>query len=352
MHAHRYRHSGSPFTRGDSLQNIAVFPRASQVPFTAAGRRPMLPACNSEAKAFDTMELRHLRYFVAVAEKLHFSRAAEDLNISTPTLSHQIQALERMLGAQLLSRRKKSAVTLTQTGKRFLEEARATLRQAENAELVGKRAARGDIGSIAIGYILSASSIGLLPEMIRTFQKDNPNVAVHIVRMETFPQMKALIDGVLDVAFIRAPQRYPAELSGFVVDRHPYYVALPEGHHLAQRKQLSLAMLADESFVAGSLEMEVGFWGNLGAVSKPGQSLRIVQRTPDIFSLLTFVAAGAGLGIISAPMQSVVIPGIVYRKISGALQEAEIAVAYRKRESAPVVKSFIQRLRTRAGAHS
>jgi len=293
------------------------------------------------------MELRHLRYFVAVAEKLHFSRAAEQLNISTPTLSHQIHALETMLGAQLLSRRKKSAVSLTQTGKRFLEEARATLRQAENAELVGKRAARGDIGSIAIGYILSASCIGLLPELIAKFQKENPNVLLQISRMETFPQMKALIDGVLDVAFIRAPQRYPAELAGFVVDRHPYYVAIPDGHHLARRKQISLPMLADEAFVSGALEMEVGFWGNLGAVSKPGQSLRVVQRTPDIFSLLTLVAAGVGLGIISAPMQSVAIPGIVYRKISGALQEAEIAVAYRKRESAPVVKSFIHRLRER-----
>ena len=197
------------------------------------------------------MELRHLRYFVAVAEKLHFSRAAEQLDISTPTLSHQIQALETMLGAQLLSRRKKSAVSLTQTGKRFLEEARATLRQAENAELVGKRAARGDIGSIAIGYILSASCIGLLPELIAKFQKENPNVLLQISRMETFPQMKALIDGVLDVAFIRAPQRYPAELAGFVVDRHPYYVAIPDGHHLARRKQISLPMLADEAFVSG-----------------------------------------------------------------------------------------------------
>jgi DNA-binding transcriptional LysR family regulator len=302
--------------------------------------------------AFDIMELRHLRYFVAVAEKLHFSRAAEQLNISTPTLSHQIQALETMLGAQLLSRRKKSAVSLTHTGKRFLEEARATLRQAENAELVGKRAARGDIGSIAIGYILSASSIGLLPELIANFQKQNPNVLLQINRMETFPQMKALIDGVIDVAFIRAPQRYPAELTGFVVDRHPYYVAIPKGHHLANRKQITLATLADEPFVGGSLEMEVGFWGNLGAVSKPGQSLRIVQRTPDIFSLLTLVAAGVGLGIISAPMQGVVIPGIVYRKIIGALQEAEIAVAYRKRENAPVVKLFIDGLRARARSYS
>jgi len=173
------------------------------------------------------MELRHLRYFVAVAEKLHFSRAAEHLNISTPTLSHQIQALETMLGAQLLSRKTKSAVSLTQTGKRFLEEARATLRQAENAELVGKRAARGDIGSIAIGYILSASCIGLLPELIEAFQKETPGVSLQLSRMETFPQMKAIIEGVLDIAFIRAPQRYPAELTGFVVDRHPYCVAIP-----------------------------------------------------------------------------------------------------------------------------
>jgi len=216
------------------------------------------------------MELRHLRYFVAVAEKLHFSRAADELNISTPTLSNQIQALERMLGAQLLSRRKKSAVSLTQTGKRFLEEARATLKQAENAELIGKRAARGDIGSIEIGYILSASCIGMVPEMIGDFQRDNPNVSVQIVRMETFPQLKALIDGVLDIAFIRAPERYPPELTGFVVDRHPYYAAIPKGHPLAKRKQISLATLSHESFIAGSLEMDVGFWGNLGAVSKPG----------------------------------------------------------------------------------
>jgi len=296
------------------------------------------------------MELRHLRYFVAVAEKLHFSRAAEQLNISTPTLSHQIQALERMLGAQLLSRKKKSAVSLTQTGRRFLEEARATLKQAESAELVGKRAARGDIGSIAIGYILSASSIGLLPELIAAFQKENPSASLHISRMETFPQMKALIEGVIDIAFIRAPQRYPAELTGFVVHRHPYYVAMPESHPFVKRKHLSLATLAQEPFVAGSLEMEVGFWGNLGAVSKPGQSPPIVARASDMFSLLTYVAAGFGLGIISAPMQNVSIPGVVYRKISGALQEAEIAVAFRKSESAPVVKSFIQRVRAKARA--
>src|SRR5215831_7384866 len=138
-----------------------------------------------------------------------------------------------MLGAQLLSRKTKSGVALTQTGKRFLEEARATLAQAERARLIGKRAARGDIGSIAIGYILSASSLGLLPTMIATFQKANPGVSFQIHRMETFPTMKAILEGSLDIGFVRAPQSYPMELAGFVIDRHPYCVAIPAGHPLA-----------------------------------------------------------------------------------------------------------------------
>ncbi len=178
--------------------------------------------------------------------------------------------------------------------------------------------------------------------------KQNPNVSVHINRLETFPQIKALVEGALDVGFIRSPPRYPAELTGFVVHRHPYCVAIPKDHHLAMRKQLTPATLLNEPFVSGSLETEVGFWGNLGAISKAGQSPRIVARTPDIFSLLTLVAAGAGLGIISAPLQNVAIPGVVYRRITNPLQEAEIAVVYRKRENAPAVKSFIQCLRTKA----
>jgi len=298
------------------------------------------------------MELRHLRYFVAVAEELHFSRAAEQLNISTPTLSHQIQALEKILGAQLLCRKKKTAVSLTQTGRRFLEEARATLRQAENAELVGKRTACGDMGSVAIGYILAASCVGLLPELIATFHKENPQVSLQINRMETFPQMKALVEGALDVGFIRAPKRYPTELTGFIINRHPYYVALPEGHPLTKRKHLTPAILAHEPFVAGSMEMEVGLWGNLGAISATGHSPQVIARTSDIFSVLTLVAAGMGLGIVSGPMSKVDIPGITYRKIAGALQSAEIAIAYRKSESAPAVRSFIQRLRSKARAHA
>lgn len=150
------------------------------------------------------MELRHLKYFVAVAEELHFARAAERLNISAPTLSHQIGALETMLGAKLLTRKTKSAVALTHSGKRFLVEAQETLKQAAHAELVGRRAARGDAGSIAIGYVFSAGCSGLVPTALASFRKSHPEVSFQLARMSTFAQFKGLIDGSLDIAFTRA----------------------------------------------------------------------------------------------------------------------------------------------------
>src|SRR3569833_2100505 len=225
------------------------------------------------------MELRHLRYFVAGAEELHFGRAAARLNISAPTLSHQILALENMLGAKLFLRRTKSVVTLTATGKRFLIEAYATLKQAANAETVGRRAARGDVGSIAVGYIFSAGLSGFISKNLVAFRDSHPDVELQLRRIVTFAQFRALTDDTLDIGFTAAPQSYPAGLTGFVVDRQPYYVAIPERNPLAKRKHITPEMIADEPFVAVSLEMEVGFGGgNISAITPPGRSLRIVER--------------------------------------------------------------------------
>lgn len=296
------------------------------------------------------MELRHLRYFVATAEELHFARAAQRLNISPSTLSHQIRALESFLGAQLFVRKTKTSVALTHTGKRFLDEARATIRQAEKAALIGKRAARGDIGTIAIGYLLSASYVGLLPASILDFRTANPSVTFHLRRIETFPQMRALAEGEIDVGFARAPIHYPDGLSGFVIDRQPFYLALPEGHPLTKRKQITLPSLVGEDFVTASLEMEIDFRGNMDAITLPGKPLHIAASAPDTFSVLNLVAAGYGLCVIAEPMTQVTIPGIAYRKIVGARRQAEIAVVFRKNEGAAVVKAFIQMLRTKARA--
>jgi DNA-binding transcriptional LysR family regulator len=293
------------------------------------------------------MELRHLRYFVAVAEELHFSRAAAKLNIATPTLSAQIQALEAMLGAQLFTRKTRS-VALTHVGTRFLEEARATLKQADQAELVGRRAARGDLGSIAIGCVLSAVCGGVVPWAIIAFRKTHPDVSFHTRAMATIQQMKALIDGTLDVGVALAPDRYPAGLSGFIVDRQPFWLAIPQDHPLAARKEIESEMLVGEPLVATLLETDMGFWSNIRALTPPGVSMRIVARVPDIFSVLISVAAGIGLGVVTESLARIPIPGVVCRKIVKATRYSDHAAVFRKNEGAPVVKAFIALLRAKA----
>src|SRR4029077_14249238 len=144
---------------------------------------------------------------------------------------------------------------LTHVGQRFLDEARATLKQAEHAELVGRRAARGDLGSIAVGYVLSAACRGYVASSILDFGKLHPDVSFQLRKMETFPQMKALIDGTLDIGFTRAPQRYPAGLAGFIVDRQALWLAIPEGHGLASRNVIEPEQLLGEPFVATLLDM-------------------------------------------------------------------------------------------------
>src|SRR3977135_1240083 len=163
------------------------------------------------------MEVRHLKYFVMVAEELHFSRAAARLEIAVPTLSHQIRALESELGAQLFRRKTRSALALTHVGRRFLDEPHATLEQMEHTELVGRRAARGETGSIALGYVLSACCSGLLAAALVHFRKTHPEVSMQVQYIETFPQFKAMVNGTLDVGIMRVPRRYPSGLAGFVV---------------------------------------------------------------------------------------------------------------------------------------
>lgn len=297
------------------------------------------------------MELRHLRYFTTVAEELHFSRAAARLNIAAPTLSHQIGALETMLGAKLFARKTKSAVALTEPGKRFLAEAYATLKQAAQAESIGRRAARGDVGSIAIGYIFSAGCSGLISSALVDFRKTHPDVSFQLRRKLTFEQFKALIDDSIDIGFSAAPHSYPSGLSGFIVDRRPFFLAIPENHPIAQRQRITPAMLAEETFVAVSLEMEVGFGGgNIAAISPLGMSPRIIERVPDIFSVLTLVAAGVGISVLSEPISNVRIPGIVFRKVSGVTRTFDLALVHRSNENSPVVRVFIDFMRSRARA--
>ena len=291
------------------------------------------------------MEIRHLRYFVAVAEELHFARAAERLDIAPPTLSHSIAALETELGARLFLRKTKSAVALSDAGKRFFDEARIALRHFEHAETAGHRAARGEIGTIAVGYMHAASCAGVVPDSISTFRKKAPGVTFNMSHQDTFTQLKGIIDGSLDVGFIRRPQRYPAGLTGFVICRRPFWAAIPKDHPLAAQDSIKPVSLATENFVALTIEMEAGIWQNISAATPPSSSPQVTQRAADTFTLLTMVGAGLGICIVPEQLKLLNIPGVVYRRIVGASRMGEIAVAHRKNESGRAVKAYIEQLR-------
>lgn len=293
------------------------------------------------------MELRHLRYFVAVAEELHFSRAAKKLKIATPTLSAQIQTLETSLGARLFTRKTRSVV-LTSVGKRFLEEAQAVIRRAENAERVARRFAMGEEGLLSIGYILTAAYGGVITAAIIDFRTSHPDVKVQLRRVQTLPQMTALLEGSLDVGFARAPERFPAGLTGFVVDRQPLCLAIPSGHRLASHNVIEPEMLAGEEFVTTSLEMELGYWSNVSEVVPTDLPVKIVARVPDTTSVLFSVAAGIGLGVLSESLTRAAIAGVTFRKIGGLTRTSDHVAVFRRNEASPLVKAFIDVLREKA----
>jgi DNA-binding transcriptional LysR family regulator len=291
------------------------------------------------------MDLRQLRYFEAVAEELHFSRAAERLNISAPTLTQQIQVLESDLGVMLFRRTKRS-VALTEAGLRFLEEARATLRQAEQAAQVARQAARGQIGRIEIGYVTSASCLGLIPSVVAGFRRENPYVELRLHRMETVRQLNALTRGDIDLGFLRPPLRYPSGLTGSLVWKQPFIVAMPQNHPLARENRVRVGLLGDEPLIASSVELELGFGGQIQEIASEGRfTPKIVGRAPDILTILTLVAAGVGSAFVPESFRRIAIPGVVYRDLEGPDRIALRGPARRRDDLAPTVKAFLRILK-------
>lgn len=293
------------------------------------------------------LELRLLRYFVAVADELHFSRAATKLNIATTTLSHQIKTLEAGLGGQLLWRNKNKPVTLTELGQRFLLEARRTLDQAEHAERIGRRAARGEVGRVIVGYVMSMGLCGLLGPAIREFRQKYQGVDLDFRHGETFPQLRALDSGAVDVAFTRETTSLPSGLDGFRVAQFDCVLALPSGHPLANLKKIRLRDLVDESFVAGPIENDVAFVDNVATIFSRQRRPKIVARAADVMSVLLMVSAGVGIAVFSTAMTRLQLPGVVYRRFPAPMRTANHALVYRRNETTAAVISFVNFMRKR-----
>jgi DNA-binding transcriptional LysR family regulator len=297
-----------------------------------------------------TLDLRQLRYFIAVAEEGHVTRAAERLGMQQPPLSRQIQAIERELDVRLF-RRKARGVELTDAGRAFLENARATLAQFDHALEATRRTSRGEQGGICVGYTSGAALHPLVPRVIREFQRAFPLVSVTPAEGTPSDIVERMRNDQVDVAFIRTSL---AQTDGVIIEplsEEPVVVALPRGHPLALSKNgrdamLSLKALAGEKFILngsaqGALTMQANVL--LAACQTAGFSPRVGHVVGNNLSRLSLVAAGLGIAVVGASMQRMNIEGVVFCQLKGVTQiKIPLNLVSRRGDASAVVRQFLK----------
>jgi hypothetical protein len=294
------------------------------------------------------LDSRLLEAFVAVAESLHFGRAADRLDRAQSVLSRQIKELERELGTQLLHRGRRSAVSLTDAGSALLVESRTALLQLERAAVAAQRAGRGELGRLAVGYVASAALTGVLPDALGGFRNARPEVAVDLQALETPRQLAALTDGSLDIGFLRPRTTLPEGIETLIVHREGLLLAVSSQHRLAQGR-ITAETLANERFVLPQFDEQDGFEEHLSALARlgnfhPGPVLRV----RDFITAITLAAAGYGVALVPRSVTTLSLSEVVYRPISDCDRTAELAVAWRRNNSSAALRAFVDRLRSLA----
>ena len=280
------------------------------------------------------MELRHLRYFVAVAEERHFGRAAERLHMAQPPLSQQIRQLEAELGVTLL-RRTTRRVDLTDAGSAYLERARGILAAVDEAGIEAQRVDQGIVGRLVIGCVGSAT-YSLLPALARTLREEQPGIDFSFRGEMLVPdQVEALLDGSIDLALLRPPVDEPAlEVRPLRKDR--LIVAVPEGHRLAARRRVRVADLRDEDLVMHPARGRSVMHGLVESLCRDaGFRPRIRHEVAETSTLVTFVAAGLGVAVVPEPVGTLGVVGVVYVPLAAAGSGVELAVALRSGDERP-----------------
>ncbi|MFI9029843.1 LysR family transcriptional regulator [Streptomyces sp. NPDC053560] len=274
------------------------------------------------------MELRHLTAFVAVAEELHFGRAAKRLQMAQPPLSQQIRQLEKELGVQLFERNTRS-VRLTSAGQSFLDPVRTVLADLDTATRAAKAAGRGEYGRVTIGFA-GASTHETLPLLTRAVRAAHPALEL-VMKGQTYANvaLAGVADGSLDLGFVRLPVTQ-AGVTTRVIDEEELVCALPSDHPLARRRRIPIAALADEPFVsfpanAGSTVRDA----TVRACEDAGFNPRVVQEAPDSYTILALVAAGVGVTLTVTSCQHIQQTGLVYRPLAGPPIRLQAALAWR-----------------------
>ncbi|AIP11303.1 LysR family transcriptional regulator [Burkholderia pseudomallei MSHR338] len=292
------------------------------------------------------LELRHYRYFVTLAEELHFGRAAERAGISQPALSQQIRIIEGTVGTPLLTRSNRR-LGLTEVGMILYEEALAVLRQVQQAELATSRASRGEAGSLSIGYVASAVLSGVLPKLVHAFRQDHPLVSV-VMRETAMPDLVSAVDiGELNLGFIRPPVPcLPERIALLDVTAEPIVAVLHAQHPLARRPSIDVSQLRDETFICTHTQAGTGFYATTVAICEgAGFQPRIEALSNQMSTIISMVAAGFGVAFIPASMTNFSQPDVVFKSLAHVDSVSRLSVAYRKNVRAPTVLNMLDRCR-------
>jgi DNA-binding transcriptional LysR family regulator len=284
------------------------------------------------------IELRHIRYFVAVAEELHFGRAAKRLHLAQPPLSQQIRRLEEILGYPLFIRTSRQ-VKLTSAGETFLDRARSTLRKVHDDMEVVRSAGRGELGFLTVGFI-GSSMLTALPAMLGEYRRRHPKLNLQLREGYTARVVEALIEGTVDAGFLR--DAGPTEsLEVETLFSEPFVAVLPKHHALAKRSGFLARQLRDEPFVLFSATVGGRAYDKTIAVCEEhGFRPRVVQEAPQWLTILRLVGAGLGVTIAPACVERIAAPDVVCRPLRKTTIQSDIELAYRTGDERSIVQAF------------
>lgn len=286
------------------------------------------------------MEIRHLRYFVVVAEELHFNRAAERLHIQQPPLSRQIRQLEKEIGAELFQRTTRS-VKLTAAGRAFEKEALEILRMVDSSAAAAQRAAQGITGRLRVGFT-GSNTYSLLPIVASNFRQAFPDAELHAEGEMLSPaQSEALMTGRLDACFGRLAFPLP-ELEARVVWAERLAVVLPRGHRLAGEARIRLDDLAGDPFV--TYHSRVGstmFEATIATCKAAGFSPHIIQEVTQTSTLIALVAAGFGVALAPESVRHIQVTGAVHKPLEWPIASSDLVLAWRRDNDLPLLHRFI-----------
>lgn len=289
------------------------------------------------------IELRHLRYFIAVAEELHFGRAAQRLNISQPPLSQQIQLLEQEIGARLLARTNRS-VKLTAAGQQFLQDARLVLQQVDQAADKAARLHRGDEGEIRIGFTSSAPFITAVSDALFTFRQRFPAVHIQMQEINTRQQLAPLADGRLDLGVMRNTL-LPDTLDHQLLLREPMYALVHRAHRLASRSQITLNELAREPFVFFDPQVGTALYGEiLDLLGRYDIQPDIAQEVGEAMTIIGLVSTGLGVSILPASFRRVRLSDVVWIPLQEQDARSEVWLVWSKQREIPAVVASMMAL--------